>query len=203
MPRNSERGGPQTRAKILDAATPLFLERGFDSVTVSEVARAAGVSSVTVFNHFPTKEDLFLDRSVDAVDLLRAAVRDRDPGVDVLTSLRMSAFRLYDERHALTGLADLAIPFFQTVAGSAALIARVRVIASDLQRVLTDELERDPAFKGDATLLSAFFIAGYSTVIVENARRLVAGESPNVVADDHGARLEGLFEALRNGVPVG
>jgi AcrR family transcriptional regulator len=71
MPRTGERGGPQTRARIAEVAARLFLDRGFDAVTVAEVAREAGVSSVTVFNHFPRKEDLYLDRAVDAVELLR------------------------------------------------------------------------------------------------------------------------------------
>ncbi|HXR45446.1 MAG TPA: helix-turn-helix domain-containing protein, partial [Pseudolysinimonas sp.] len=75
MPRTGERGGPQTRARIREVANGLFIERGYDTVTVAEVARAAGVSSVTVFNHFPRKEDLFLDRTDDAVQLLRSAVR--------------------------------------------------------------------------------------------------------------------------------
>ena len=76
MPRTDARGGPQTRARISDVATQLFLERGFDGVTVAEVAREAGVSSVTVFKHFPRKEDLLLDRTDDAVEVLRSAVRD-------------------------------------------------------------------------------------------------------------------------------
>ena len=96
MPRTGERGGPQTRARIAEVATRLFLDRGFDAVTVAEVAREAGVSSVTVFNHFPRKEDLLLDRAVDAVELLRWAVRDRDPGVDVLASLRDVTLGLLD-----------------------------------------------------------------------------------------------------------
>src|SRR3954454_4418432 len=100
MPRTGERGGPQTRAKISQVATRLFLERGFDAVTVADVAREAGVSSVTVFKHFPRKEDLLLDREVDAVELLRAAVQDRAPGADVLTALRDMAFHLVDTRHA-------------------------------------------------------------------------------------------------------
>src|SRR3954470_21987394 len=98
MPRTGERGGPQTRAKISQVATQLFLERGFDDVTVAEVAREAGVSSVTVFKHFPRKEDLLLDRADDAMDVLRTAVRD---GGDVLASLHQATLRLADERHAL------------------------------------------------------------------------------------------------------
>ena len=178
MPRTGERGGPQTRARIAEVAARLFLERGFDTVTVAEVAREAGVSSVTVFNHFPRKEDLFLDRSVDAVELLRSAVRDRAPGVDVLASLRDATLRLVDARHPLSGVNDRSVPFFRTVAASPALVARAREIAADLQRTLAEELERDPTFEGDATLLAAFFIAGYGTVLVETARRLIAGEPP-------------------------
>jgi AcrR family transcriptional regulator len=200
MPRTSERGGPQTRARISEVATRLFLERGFDAVTVAEVAGEAGVSSVTVFNHFPRKEDLLLDRAVDAIELLRSAVRDRAPGLDVLASLRNTTVHLVDARHPLSGLDDRSVPFFHTVAASPALVARAREIASDLQRTLAEELERDPTFEGDGTLLAAFFIAGYSTVMVETARRRIAGEPPSAVANDHRARLERLFDALRSGV---
>jgi AcrR family transcriptional regulator len=200
MPRTGERGGPQTRARISQVAARLFLERGFDPVTVADVAREAGVSSVTVFNHFPRKEDLFLDRSVDAVEFLRSAVRDRAPGVDVLASLCDMTLRLVDDRHPLSGVNDRSIPFFRTVAASPALVARAREIASELQRTLVEELERDPTFDGDETLLAAFFIAGYSTVMVETARRLIAGEPLSDLLDDHRARFERLFAALRDGV---
>ncbi|MFG1928496.1 TetR/AcrR family transcriptional regulator [Cryptosporangium sp. NPDC048952] len=191
MPRTGERGGPQTRARISQVATQLFLARGFDTVTVAEVAREAGVSSVTVFKHFPRKEDLFLDRTDEAVELLRAAVHG---SADPLASLRRTTLLLVDERHSLSGLADGSAPFYRTVAESPALIARTREIAAELQHTLADEIE------GDATLLSAFFIAGYSAVLVETARRLIADEPLRAVADDHRARVEELFDALRNGV---
>lgn len=203
MPRTSERGGPQTRARILEVANRLFLEHGYETVTVAQIAREVGVSSVTVFNHFPRKEDLFLDRAADAVQLVRSTVRERAPGVDALTSLRDTSFRLLDTRHPLSGVSDRSVPFFRTVAGSAALVARARAIASELQTTLTDELDRDPTFEGDGTLLAAFFVAGYGAVLVETARRLLAGEPTNTVAANHRACLERLFTALRNGVGRG
>jgi AcrR family transcriptional regulator len=203
LPRTGERGGPQTRAKIAQVAAGLFLERGFDAVTVAEIAREAGVSSVTVFNHFPRKEDLFLDRAVDAVELLRSAVRDRPQGIDALASLRDTTLRLFDARHPLSGVNDRSIPFFRTVASSPALLARAREIGSDLQRILTEELDHDPTFEGDAPLLAAFFIAGYGTVMVETARRLIAGEAMSALLDDHHTRFERLFDALRSGVLPG
>lgn len=195
MPRTAARGGPQTRARISDVATQLFLERGFDAVTVAEVAREAGVSSVTVFKHFPRKEDLLLDRADDATALLRTAVRARPGDVDVLTSLREAVLDLADDRHALSGLKDGSIPFFVTVAASPALIARAREIADEIQQTLVEEL----TVAGDPELLAAFLIAGYTTVLTGTARRLMAGETPDEVADDHRARVERLFDKLRNG----
>lgn len=104
----------------------------------------------------------------------------------------------------LSGVNDRSIPFFRTVAASPALVARAREIASDLQRILAAELARDPTFEGDGTLLAAFFIAGYGTVLVETARHLIAGEPLSAaVVDDHRTRFERLFDALRSGVVPG
>jgi AcrR family transcriptional regulator len=183
----------------LEVAHHLFLERGYDAVTVAEVARGAGVSSVTVFNHFPRKEDLFLDRTDDAANLLRAAVRDRAAGVDVLASLRGMTLRLIEDRQPLSGVDPRSVEFFRTVAGSPALVARARELVAELQGTLGEELERDAAFQGDPQLFAALFIAGYATVMVETARRVIAGESPDAVLDDHRARFDLLFDALRHG----
>ncbi|WP_349898348.1 TetR/AcrR family transcriptional regulator [Parafrigoribacterium soli] len=203
MARTSERGGPQTRSKIAEVAARLFIDRGFDEVTVAEVAREAGVSSVTVFNHFPRKEDLFLDRAVDAEELVRTAVRDRASGGDVLDSLHAATLRLIEDGHPLSGLDDRSIPFFRTVAASSALVARARDIAAELQGVLREELERDADFEDDAALFACFFVAGYTTVLVETAGRLIAGERRDEVVADHRARFERLFDALRRGVAPG
>ncbi|HEY4269024.1 MAG TPA: TetR/AcrR family transcriptional regulator [Galbitalea sp.] len=200
MPRTSERGGPQTRARIRETANRLFIERGYDSVTVAEVAREAGVSSVTVFNHFPRKEDLFLDRTSDAVDLLRSAVRERADGMTVLASLRETSIRLFDARHPLSGVDERSTPFFRTVAGSPALVARAREILSELQHTLADELDRDGRFEGDANLVATLFLAGYASVLVETAQHLMAGQSRSSMLDDHRARLDRLFDALTTGV---
>ena len=75
-----ERKKQQTRAAIRDAAMRLFLERGFEQVSVAEVARAADVSEATVFNYFPTKEDLVYERMDAFEHELLAAVRERPGG---------------------------------------------------------------------------------------------------------------------------
>jgi AcrR family transcriptional regulator len=61
----------QMRQRLSDTATRMFLERGFDGVRVGEVARACGVSEKTVYNYFPTKEALLLDRLEGTATALR------------------------------------------------------------------------------------------------------------------------------------
>src|ERR1700685_722468 len=79
-----ERKKLRTRRLIAETAARLFVERGFDAVPVAEVARAAEVSETTVFNYFPTKEDLIYQGLEAFEDELLRAVRDRPPGEGVL-----------------------------------------------------------------------------------------------------------------------
>jgi len=77
----------RTRQLIFEAAQRLFGERGFEAVSVAEIARAADVSEVTVFNYFPTKEDLFYGGMTDFEESLLEAVRTRRRGEAVTTCL--------------------------------------------------------------------------------------------------------------------
>lgn len=83
-----ERKKAATRKHISDTATMLFLERGFDAVSVREVAEAAEVSATTVFSYFPRKESLVFDEDDSQRDQLVATVRDRGAGVPILDALR-------------------------------------------------------------------------------------------------------------------
>jgi AcrR family transcriptional regulator len=78
----------ETRREIADTAMQLFVQRGFDHVTVAEVAAAARVAEKTVFNYFPTKEDLFFDEVPERQAALVAAIRDRSPGESIVAALR-------------------------------------------------------------------------------------------------------------------
>ena len=88
----------RTRTTISDVATGLFMRDGFEAVTVAQIAQAAEVPVKTVFNYFPTKEDLFFDRADDVIGALADAVVHRAPDTTVLHAL-----------HAI--LADRRVPF--------------------------------------------------------------------------------------------
>jgi AcrR family transcriptional regulator len=75
-----ERKKAATRKAISDTATMMFLERGFDEVSIREVAEAADVSPTTVFAHFPQKEALVFDEDDEQRERLVAVVRDRPAG---------------------------------------------------------------------------------------------------------------------------
>ncbi|GAB3879924.1 TetR/AcrR family transcriptional regulator [Kibdelosporangium lantanae] len=83
-----ERKKQQTRQRIVAAAIGLFADRGFDHVPVAEVARAAEVSEATVFNYFPSKEDLVYEGMDEFEDRLLTAVRERAAGTPVLAAFR-------------------------------------------------------------------------------------------------------------------
>jgi AcrR family transcriptional regulator len=78
----------RTRATITSAATELFLARGFDRVTVAEIAAAAEVSEKTVFNYFPVKAELVFDAGDELLEELLDAVRHRAVGSPAVAGVR-------------------------------------------------------------------------------------------------------------------
>jgi AcrR family transcriptional regulator len=88
QPGLRERKKQQTRQLIADTAWRLFADRGFDQVTVAEVARHAQVAVATVFNYFPTKEDLFYSRLDTFEAGLVEAIRTREVGESALVAFR-------------------------------------------------------------------------------------------------------------------
>lgn len=82
-----ERKKAATRKAISNAATRMFLERGFDNVSIREVADVADVSPTTVFAHFGCKEALVFDEDDEQREALVAAVRDRASGTSISAAL--------------------------------------------------------------------------------------------------------------------
>lgn len=129
-----------TRQGISNAATRLFWERGFDKVTVDEIAAAADVGRMTVFNHFPRKEDMFFDREEEGRERLREALRQRDPAVAPIETLRLLAHKLVEEQSPYINFSAESQSFIETIEGSETLKARARAIRDELAADLTEAL---------------------------------------------------------------
>jgi AcrR family transcriptional regulator len=115
-----------TRQAISDAATRLFMERGFDRVTIDEIAEAADVGRMTVFNHFPRKEDMFFDREQEGHDLAFEAIRSRPPGTSPIQALGLLAHKMIEEPSDAFPLFAGTRTFVETAQASEALKARAR-----------------------------------------------------------------------------
>ena len=144
-----------TRQAISDAATRLFMARGFDRVTIDEIAEAADVGRMTVFNHFPRKEDMFFDREQEAREVAFKAIRSRPPGTSPIEALGMLAQNMVAQQHPMFSLFAETRAFVETSLASEALKARARQMRDDfvyaLAAVLADEVGR-PQDDADAYL---------------------------------------------------
>lgn len=171
----------QTRELIRSVAQGMFAERGFDDVTIADIASRADVAVQTVFNHFTTKEELFFDGRVPWVTGPAAAVRDREPGVAPLLALRAY---LID---TVTGLvSSMACPerrcYLATLGASDSLRARERELIHEAETLLAQALlevwstdgEEAPADPQTAAPLTAAVWLAAARVMVLEQRPLVS-----------------------------
>src|ERR1700729_2586488 len=119
-----ERKKAKTRLAISNIATKMFIERGFDDVTVAEVAAAADISVATIFNYFETKEELFFDREGEVIEAQRRCILERKVG-ETITSALHRGFLAAIDGWVPQLMAHGA--FLRTIEGSSALRARVRL----------------------------------------------------------------------------
>lgn len=131
-----ERKRRELRQKLSDTATLMFLEHGFDAVRVADVAKACGVSTKTVWNHFPTKEALMFDRGETLAATLRAAA---DVPTDVLAAV-VSCIRTEIERLDETGPAGAMANENDTIRMVRAF-AQLCASNADLRAATADQLE--------------------------------------------------------------
>lgn len=139
-----ERKKRLTREQISDVATLMFCERGFDAVRISEIAAEVGVSEKTVYNYFPTKESLVLDRADELEVELRQALRERAPGsspadaVERMLELELDHYVVTEEL-----VRPMMLEFGRLIECTPALKAGMRDLMARLIDVAAEELARE------------------------------------------------------------
>jgi AcrR family transcriptional regulator len=198
-----ERKKQRTREAISEAAIALFLEHGFNQVSVAQVAEAAEVSKRTLFAYFPAKEELVVHRLADHATEAARVVRARPPGTTPLTALREHFLTGLRERDPITGLNDLpqVRALHRMILDAPALVARMERFKTDAERALAQALHETADTPELTALLAAVqIIAVQWTLAQDNAERLAYGES----ADDRYAGAvsdaEHAFVLLENGL---
>ena len=203
-----ERKKQQTRQLIADTARRLFAERGFEGVPVAEVARRADVSEATVFNYFPTKEDLFYSGLEEFEEKLLAAVRDRKPGMSVLAAFRdfMLVERgVFDMKAA--GGDDEATERVRTITRviteSPALLARERQVFAEYSSSLAALIaEETGAATGDVLpAAAANALIGVHRSLIDYVReRTMAGARASQISRGVRAQAKKAFAQLEEGL---
>lgn len=127
-----ERKKAATRQAISDIATRLFIEHGFDAVTLADIAAEANVSRLTVSNYFPRKEDLFFDREGEPEALIAAALAARPKGQSIEDCLGDLFRQMLATDHPFVAFTPGVVRFWQTVRASENLLGRARQARDEL-----------------------------------------------------------------------
>jgi AcrR family transcriptional regulator len=182
---------------VSEIAIRLFLEKGFDAVSVAEVAAAAEISKPTLFRYFPTKEDLVLYRFADHEGEAARVVERAEAAP--LVALRRHFLDGLERGDPVTGLNDhpQVLAFHALLYGTPALVARLYGFQERSEAVLAEALGGDL----DARLAAGQIVAVQRILALENWRRIAGGERVADVRGDAVAAAERAFGRLAAGLP--
>jgi AcrR family transcriptional regulator len=173
----------------------MFEAQGFDEVTISQVADAAGVSKMTVTNYFPRKEDLVFYRAEAIIASLADVAATRAHGESLLAAIR----RDYAERMAC-GDVTLGPPtarFARMVQGSHVLISRTREIADLTEQALGDAIAAETgADDPQQRIVAAQLTSVHRVLFAEGTRRILAGQAPDEIRQVLAAAARRAFDLL-------
>jgi AcrR family transcriptional regulator len=199
-----ERKKQRTRQLIADTARRLFAERGFDAVPVAEIAREAEVSEATVYNYFPTKEDLFYHRLEAFEEELVQSIRDRAPGESVLEAFG----RFITKPRGLLAARDpeqveFLAAITRVITESPALLAREQQIYADYTSALADLLARETGATSDGLepwVVARAMIGLHQAAVDYSRREILAGTRNPTLARRVRRQIEAALDLLSTGL---
>ncbi|AZM57737.1 TetR family transcriptional regulator [Streptomyces sp. WAC 01529] len=202
-------GGLRSRKKrqryttISETAIALFLERGFEKVSVAEVAAAAEISKPTLFRYFATKEDLVLHRFADHEDEAARVVTGRPARRAALDALQRHFLDALERHDPVTGLCDApeVLAFHQLLYSTPSLVARLHGYQNRSEEALAEALTA--AHEGDrleARLAAGQIVAVQRILAEENWRRVASGEGAEEVWPSAVAAANRAYGQLRSGL---
>ncbi|WP_431040715.1 TetR/AcrR family transcriptional regulator [Streptomyces sp. P1-3] len=207
QPGLRQRKRQRTYQTLSDTAIALFLEKGFDQVSVAEVAAAAEVSKPTLFRYFPAKEDLVLHRFADHEDEASREVRERAADESPLAALERHFLAGLDRRDPVTGLSDDAgvLAFHQLLYATPSLVARLFEYTNRSEDALAATLRELLPARGQlagvtARLAAGQIIATQRILALDNWRQIADGGTADEVHPRAVAAARHAFGLLRSGL---
>jgi AcrR family transcriptional regulator len=198
-----ERKKVETARAVRDAAIKLFLQRSFDDVSVAEIAAAANVSKMTVFNYFPTKEDLLFMPMEEHTEEMAEVVRDRSAGESPLAALRRHHLDRLAARDPSVGLNDtpVVVGLQRIVMTTPSLMPRLRAFLVRGETALADVLtkETDPL---TARLAAAQIMAARAVLLFALHEAIMAGRSADEIYPEAVEATNRAYDLLEQGLPL-
>jgi AcrR family transcriptional regulator len=192
----------QTGSRIWRTAVELFLERGFDKVSVMEIAEASEVSKMTVFNYFGSKEDLVFRPMEEHYGDAARAVRERQPGESAVAAVRRYFLEMIDARDPSIGLSP--DPFVrqvrQLVMETPVLLERALLSSRQGEQELVETLVEEGDDRTLAMIAAAQLMGARNALVYEHHRRIAEGDSVESVAADATELANRAFDQVENGL---
>ena len=186
----------RTRRLIADTAARLFAERGYEHVAVTDVAREAEVAEQTVYNYFPTKEQLVTDREQQIQDRLCDLIRSRPPAITPAAAVRDFVLE------SVAGIRDIPPELWRGELGYLAAISpAVHRLALDLAdrqaAALASAISDTTAVSPEVARLQGIAIAGvFQIIISESGQRTREGQGQAKIADELYPIVENILDEL-------
>jgi AcrR family transcriptional regulator len=170
-----ERRKQETRQAISDIATQMFADRGFDEVTIAQVADAAGVAKMTVTNYFPRKEDLVFDRAEAVMRHLADVITARAPGESMLAATRRDYAEAVARADVTIGLSTPG--FAQMIVTSPVLTSRALEMLNAREQALGDAIAAETGTDNpQQRLVAALLCSVHRVLSAEASQRSLAGQ---------------------------
>ncbi|KUF15659.1 TetR/AcrR family transcriptional regulator [Streptomyces silvensis] len=197
-----ERKKQQTASRIWHAAVDLFVERGYDKVSVAEIAAAADVSKMTVFNYFGTKDDVLLAPMEEHVSDAADAIRARASGESAADALRRRLLDLIEARDPSVGLGDSprTLQVLRLITETPVLLHRAHAFHHRSQQLLATALAEETGDAVLAEVAAAQLIGVRNAVFAEVHRRRMAGTPLDEVAATADALARDAFDLVEKGL---
>lgn len=194
-----ERRKRETRQAISDIATGMFAARGYDQVTIAEIAAAAGVAKMTVTNYFPRKEDLVFDQAEGLIGQLAEVIATRAPGESLLAAVRRDYADAVARGDVSLGLSSPA--FARMIQDAPALASRALEMLNQREQALGDAIAAETGTDNPQQRVVAALLVSVPRVLSAEAfRRSLAGQPRDeiraVLAEQAAAGFDLLEPAL-------
>lgn len=198
-----ERKKLQTREAIAQVAAELFARHGFESVTVDDVASAANVSRQTVFNYFPSKEQMLFDRDAEVEAALLAATRDRPDDASLVDAFRAHTRAFWSRLDSVLSKGPLPHGFWEIVEPSPALRDYLEATFARQARSVARQLAAERNRPEDDPLCHALAraLCGVNAAILTcGLHRLTRGDDPHLTVRDMLAEADQAYDLLEHGL---